>query len=370
MKKIGIITFHRAKNYGAVLQTYALARAMRELGADCEVVDFWTKYLKKASRLIRFDGAKLKWRFKNLARCLQYLGYNMRRRNRCFRFVEKHVPLSAPVTEKSVAAYCEERYRALITGSDQVFNAYYTGVHLKNYLLSFVPESVERYSYAASVGSHIDRITEEEKELYIREWNKFKDLSIRESNGVALVKELTGRDAHLHLDPTLLVRAEQWAELCEKPKQESHYILMYMIFNSTAAYEYAQQLSASTGMPVYCILGSAIKKARKVPFKIRYIRDCSPEQFLGLVQGASQVITTSFHGTVFSIQFRKPFVAFLSKKNKTDDRIETLLKLTGLESRLWSQDFHDTGEIDWEYADRQLDVEREKAKEYLRGIIA
>ena len=203
--KIGIITFHRAVNYGAVLQAYALQHALEGLGAQAEILDYRNRYIESCYDPYSLKGNKLK----ALAK-IALLGGVRRKKNEAFRsFNKKYLRLSEAVYKDSEQlAGAEKFYDAFITGSDQVWNTSCADFD-PAYFLTFVKDKKKKNSYAASFG--LSEIPKEYEAEYKKRLAGYRQISVREAQGRALVKELTGRDVPVVLDPTLLLTEKDWA---------------------------------------------------------------------------------------------------------------------------------------------------------------
>lgn len=223
--KIGVITFHRAINYGAALQTYALQRAISDLGFDTEVIDYRCEHMENLYKLI--GGFKQKT-FKQNIRGFINLIPSWKKMNSFRSMIASHTKLSPVAYDSQSITTANQRYDVFITGSDQVFN-YACSDFDKNYFLSFVKDPRKINSYAASFG--ISEIPQEYKSEYTRLLNRFNHLSVREESGRRIVRELTGKDCALHVDPVFLLDAAEWSKLAKDPGIDN-YILIYRLNKS------------------------------------------------------------------------------------------------------------------------------------------
>lgn len=363
MKRVGILTFHRAENIGAVLQAYALCKTLESLGAEPEIIDYRASAIEDEYRLVRFAGKSLWEKFKTLGRTAVRYRANKRRKARYADFIETVLPLSRVVTKGDLAALRKE-YDIFISGSDQVLNPELTKEDAGAYLLSFVDDMSRRYSYAASFGRAYVRT--EDAALLRRELSRFNGISVREKSGALLVMQLTGRAAQIHLDPTLLCEQNIWSKLCSSPTIMEPYLLLYIMLDVPAAYECASKLSERTGFRVICINGSIKMHLKYTAF--RFLDDATPKEFLPLISHAQMVITNSFHGTAFSILFQKPFLSVLPAENDRNDRILSLLSLLGLTDRaIFGAEYAGRMDapIDWDSVETKLALARETSSDYL-----
>jgi hypothetical protein len=343
MKKIGILTFSQANNFGAVLQAYALAQTLRSLGHQANVLNYRHNDLEALKRRLSY--------IKHLL--LTPRRFYVEQKFKSFR--KKYLKLETKIYKDAIAAL-EKNYDLFITGSDQVWNTDIT-TYDQTYLLDFVKDKNKKFSYAASFGKEC--LTQKEAELYKPLLSDFKALSVRERQGADIIKKLTGRDAAINLDPTFLLNKKQWEEIAILPK-EDNYVLMYLFYQPAETISFAQKLSAKKGLKLIGIR-KGIKEHYALP---------TPREFIGYFLKAKYVITNSFHGTAFSINFNKEFfIDLLPPPSKVNSRLEHILKLTGLESRLISN-IQANGETitDWTNVNKILDCEREKSLNYLKEI--
>lgn len=222
-----------------------------------------------------------------------------------------------------------------------------------------------KIAYAPSFG--IPRIPdgmEEELRTYLE---SFSHLSVRERQGQGIVRDITGKDVPVVLDPTLLLERTDWAAAARDGGAGRGYILCYCISRPDALAPYIRRLAEETGLPVVQLCGVR----QKVHPKARCILSAGPAEFLGLFRDAAYVCTNSFHGTVFSVQFQKPFftaVAPAEMAAPESSRTFSLLSRLGLGERIIGKgDTADlTAPIDWAAVGERLGRERKLSLDYLR----
>ena len=145
--KIGIMTFHRAINYGAVLQTYALQKYLNDSGYDAEVIDYRCDHMENFYKILSVKNKSIKQVIRGL---LNFI-YVYKKKSRFYGFLDQNVKISSKIYDKSNIGESNNEYDKFITGSDQVFN-YACSQFDKNYFLEFVKNYDKKYSYAASFG--------------------------------------------------------------------------------------------------------------------------------------------------------------------------------------------------------------------------
>lgn len=356
--KVGILTFHTATNYGAVLQCYALQTALEKCGYTVEVINYQNDFFRRFYSPFYMEK-------KNLRKFAYMLyAYNSKRkRNESFKeFRNQYLHLSQSYTPKDIEN-ADTNYDAIIVGSDQVWNLDLTKDD-QTYLLNFV-QKAKRFSYAASFGK--DSLQEALKPVYEKELSQYKYITVRESSGISIVEELCSVNTTLVPDPTLLLSSNEWdkiASLKECPKEK--YICVYKI-NVSQCYEAAQQLSKKTGYPVV-----VLKPDKTCPSSFSKKEFASPEEFVGLIKNAEYVVTDSFHGTAFSIIYKKKFFSFLDRRaNNKNNRIIDILTRFDLIERIVDDK---TEEIsietinNYEEIEGQMSNERKRAFDYLNKI--
>ena len=343
MKKIGIITFHRAINYGAVLQVYALQQKVIGLGFDAEIIDYGLigavnapfarknilqKLLNSIVRPMNFI-----WR---LVRRIESVLFkkDMEKQAAAFSAFERdHLKMSTNAyhTDKDLEGV-EAFYDGIITGSDQVWNPLITQSDMV-YFLNFVGDNNKKISYAPSFGS--DSIPEDLKDPIAHEINKIKYLSVRERTGAEIIKSISNREAQIVLDPTLLLRGEEWMENIPENKINVPYIFCYALLNDPEISRFCKHLSKVTGYKIVrlSLYHDSFQRTNEYfDTSTTYVNDSGPLEFLSYLSNASIVVTNSFHGTVFSINFKKDFFVLLPEHSV--ERIVNTLDLYGLSDRI------------------------------------
>jgi len=326
-KRIGIITIFRSNNYGAVLQAFALECFLREQGFDAEVIDY-----NEQDRELKFQSPIRRIRHLLWHRLIYNMLGGLRRTRKTAAFIAENFHLSPKrYSSRGELADAPPAYDIYITGSDQVWNPFNTN-NDPSYFLSFAPKSSRRISYAASFG--LEALPAEFHAEYNERLHNYDLISVREREARNLVRELSGLDAELVLDPTLLLSADDWNRFAAPPVVSGKYILCYYMLNRPINREemrIAGELAKRTGWKVIHL---GLREYRRfLPWE-NHIVDAGVREFLSLVAHASFVVTNSFHGCAFSINYRKPFLAVTSKTHPLKSRIETLLETMELKDRL------------------------------------
>ena len=321
MEKVGVITFHRADNYGAVLQTYATQYCLNEQGIEVDIIDYRSPKLEESYKLFDFR------RGRNSIHCIKIFLHDLTRIPRKMKFNsfrKKLLKCSIPYSTANI--YDSNRqYDVFMTGSDQVWNHASPQKH-DVYCFTFVEKGKKKVSYAASPGTHF--IYDNSKEFYASALKDFTDISVREKSGLKIVKNLTGRNATLLPDPTLMLSKKDWDKIAKKPR-ESRYILIYLMNAREEVLHFAEALSKKTGLRVLNITDD-----NRSSIKAKGIHNAGPIEFLGYFSNAEYVITNSFHGLMFSIIYRKSVYVDIPKgKNTTYERLTNILDELGISDR-------------------------------------
>lgn len=307
-KRIGILTFHRADNLGAVLQAYALTRVLRDrFGADAEIIDYRAPKVENNGR--KTSGIKA---------VAMRIYYGVK--HRAFeRFRRKHLYLSDECSHAD-AVRMTDKYDAFITGSDQVFNYDCSGWD-DGYFLDFVPADKEKYSYAASVGNYV--FTAEEKEHTAHLLDSFNAVSLRESSAYAALDRIPSGKLRTDPDPVMLLSCEEWKDIIPpRPLCRKKYIFVYLIQPDAGVLSEAERYAAAHGLKII--------NNKKSP---EFILHGSPSDFLRWIYDAECVFTNSFHGTAFSLLLKKPLAADIRLRGGgVNARVRDLLALLGAES--------------------------------------
>ena len=362
--KAGLVTFYHIHHYGALLQAAATERAVESLGGACEIIDYYVNQNNDLFRKPTGVGSAAA----DVHTALHYKALRDRYQ-RFERFSKDHLRISGHRFESlEELRSAELPYDLILSGSDQIWNPkiFPDGRFDPVFFGAF--STRRKIAYAPSFGvPHIPEGMEEELRSYLEQ---FSHISVRERQGREIVKEITGKDVPVVLDPTLLLTAEQWSAMAVPPDRSGGYILCYCISKPGALAPYIQRLAEETGLPVVQLCGIR----QKVHPKAACVLDAGPSEFLGLFQNASYVCTNSFHGTVFSVQFQKPFFTAVAPSELAapeSSRTFSILSRLGLMERIIG-----TGAtagldatIDWADVDRRLRAARQSSLDYLRAAL-
>lgn len=362
--RIAILTYHNTRNYGAILQCYALQTIMKRLlKCDCDVLNYDCKYLSdvyKIKKIYENTGVKelVKWLLMNK--------HEKKLQCEFKKFMSDNIKLS-PRYDSTNIINANDSYSVFVTGSDQVWNGKLNG-NDENYYLSFVNENNLRFSYAASFGgSHLNKF---EKYMIKNELPKFKAISVREENAITLINsnESSNIEACLVLDPTLLLTYSDWLGFVSKNDffRKRKYILVYLIADTPSILSFAKKLAKVRKLDVICI-----HKSYRNFGGVTNVKDASVYEFLNYVYNAEYVVSSSFHGICFSINFHKNFFYELdNRKINNNSRIESLIGITNLKNReiVNGNNLFINDSIDYDEVEKKLKSYRDKSYEFIENI--
>lgn len=369
--KAGIITFHNVINYGATLQALALQKTIEKFDVSTEIIDYSNK--KVTSIYKPFSFYKLKKAFrKSVKYGLKTIlsdGYHflhINKKNKAFSaFCKKYYNLSNRKykTLYDVQNYCTN-YDICFAGSDQIWNPDITQGFDSAYFLDFGSKEMKRVSYAASIGR--DTFSKEEANAFKKLISNFDKISVREKTATNIVSQMVNKNVETVLDPTLLLSAEEWSQLLNIKKTNEKYIFVYELYNNPQLNLMVEELSKKTGLPVI-----TLTKKRKFLNELKRFSCADPAKFVELIANAEYVVTNSFHGTAFSINFSKQFFTFLGESRNS--RILDLFESLGIEKHRANKEYNEEllslSCIDYKGIQERLNEIKTLSKEYVKSAL-
>ena len=366
MKKIGTITFHASYNHGSCLQAYALQKYIQNIASEdisYEIINLRTP-IQKEMYMTPFEKKGLK----NLLKSVVYFQEkkNLKSREEKYEnFIKNKLLISKEFSSLDELQKQQFNYDYFISGSDQLWNLRARDFDWSNFL-EFT-DSTNKISYAASFGPKNLNLSIDEKHRIINDLNKYKYISVRDEASLKLINDFceSKKNPIINVDPTLLLSKEEWLELVnENYYTNEKYILLYDLKCNKDILDTAKKISKVLKMPIL-IVKENIKTHIKYNFKHEY--SAGPQEFLSLINNAELVLSSSFHGTIFSIIMETPFYSI---NGSTDNRINTLLKRMNLLDRSISlMDFKKCKwykNIDFKESKKIIEEEKNKSKEFLK----
>ena len=359
--KIGILTYHRALNYGAVLQCYALYITIRSLGHDVEVIDYRPDTIERYRMYFRwrdFGAAKgIIGKIKYVVSSIQLIHSKQRTSKKFDEFLTKNFKLSKLVTSGNDIP---QNYDVIVFGSDQIWSPENNEGIDNVYLGDFEHNRTKFITYAISAG-HENLISTIYYDNYKNSIKNFDSISVRE---ISLQKCLESKffvKSEVVCDPSLFLTEEECSRIALQPKDD-HYVLVFNLVNDLNIVRMAREIAEDLKCKVIEIKAVA-NPCHIYPFELH--SKLSPAEFLGFVKYADCIITNSFHTTSFSIIMHKNFYTTLRLNN--NDRAKTLLKVAGLSERqVDAKQKQKFSAIDYNGVDERLSAYRAKSLEYLR----
>lgn len=327
--KIGILTYHRAENYGALLQAYALKSYLQNLGHEVGFVDYWPEYHEDYFRIFskkRFLEAGLRGKLVQLYYLFFWTFKRKRRKVNLQDFMCKKLGLDCKPKYRMATDICDE-FEIVFYGSDQIWR--------KQGMISFPGfdywywgadnVKAKKVAYAASMGNI--NVTGEDKTKIKSCLKSFDSISVREDD-LKVLLDLLSVSSELVVDPVFLLRAEEWVKLISKVRPSNHgYVLIYNLLGNDETVRFADKLAKKNKLKVIEIT------KKYLPFAVggRYNYTASVEEFLSLIYHADYVVSNSFHGVAFSIILKKQFYAI--GMGEKASRVTSLLKIMGMDNR-------------------------------------
>ena len=323
--KIALITIHWANSYGGMLQAIASQKILSDYG-EVKVIDYKTPHLKKSMQLIRIG--YMPRDFLRMGKDLFRLLPRYRLLNKFKKFIWRNLNLTQQCVSHHDLGKLEEHYDLFVCGSDQIWNPNIVDEFDNAYFLGFIHDK-KKISYASSSGSY--QFSENEEAVLVGYLTSFSNISVREKNTAQYISNLLEkRKITTVLDPTLMLNKAEWLELLKLKvkKKNKLYVFVYTLKKDQFVRDVVEKVSNYLDLEVIVIDQDTFLG---YPSDL-HIRDADPEEYLELIAGASFVITNSFHGTAFSVNFGIPFISI--KPETGLNRIQDFLESVGLQGRL------------------------------------
>jgi hypothetical protein len=333
---IKTITCHDVYNYGASLQAYALMKYLENQGHSVQIIDYKPEYLDKAIKFWKLYKSSKNWKIIEKSILLKFLYGFVKfpvlrwNRQRGFdKFNKKYLKITDKTYHSNEDLLANPPDGDLyIAGSDQIWNTLFPNGKDPAFYLDFVPNNKIRASYAASFST--TKIEEGFEDFVKKMLTNIDYISVRETQGMEILKCLGINNACHVLDPVFLLTVNEWKGLIKQYYNEK-YILLYLIEDDIEIEKTAEKLAAKFGWKIYYLSsGKKLKYADKNIY-------ASPIDFLSLVNSSQMVLSNSFHGTSFSLLFEKEFYVFaLKDHNQLNSRMKDILNRLQIQSRFVS----------------------------------
>ncbi len=356
--RIGILTYHRSHNYGALFQAIALRHVLVSMGHDVFFVDYWPEYHRTMYSLFSI---------RRMVRCgrrgsMKYL----RDAIKLYQLRKMRITNMKTFITEQIEPYCQPykskyRYDVVIYGSDQIWRKQrmYTIAFDHIYFGDNIIQTACHISYAASMG--IIKLNKSDEQFLKRNLSRFKGLSVREDELKDTLQSL-GINSKLVLDPTLLLNQEEWEKMFPvTPLQTEKYVLYYRLLEKSFDEKLIQETARQMRCKLIILDGTPRKKNGDI------LCTSSPYEFLSLIKYAELVFTSSYHGLAFSLIFNKPFYASFGVNG---GRAKSLLSILGLEKRMIMSNTNIKGidKIDYARINSILDMLRKESLNFLYAL--
>lgn len=366
--KIALVTTHNANNYGAVLQAFALQHVLSRYG-DVEIINYDNRHISRSFDLIRITPSL--HGFLGMGKDICRLLPRYRVIKKFKQFIQNNLKMTRNFSAQELYHGQADYFDMYVAGSDQIWNPACISDSCTIdpiYFLKFAPKKAKKLSYASSMGGH--QFSSEEKKHIKNLLKDFDIVSVREKDGQLLLQAVLEKAVQHVLDPTLLLSREEWQEALSDEgasNKKEKYLLLYTVPKVSLIRKAVDHFSNKLGLKVISI-DQGLSAGAKVD---QQIRDAGPIEFLRLFADAEFVITDSFHGTCFSVNFGKSFVVI--SPGKHSNRIESLLALVGQQGRIVKSeaDFADLDNmIDFATANKKLLEARKESLSFLSNTLS
>lgn len=360
--KIGIVTIPDITNYGNRLQNYAVTHTLKNK-FGCEVVSL-ASFKEKP-----FESSTVSLTVKNyIARQLcvfpkfaeKLFSCSMTRWANFYKWDKKNIPTRNFYEYPCLPQSLNKEFDQFFVGSDQVWNYHFSSHKFDDYFLRFADNS-KKNAISASFG--VESVPEEWKQIYIDGLSGIENISVREDAGAVIVKELTGREVPVLIDPTMMLNKDEWLKVSARPRVDCSkpYVLKYYL-GDEADSEKIDVWAKENGYEVYELLND----------KIPELYSAGPGEFISLINNAALVCSDSFHCIVFSIIFSKPFLVYARRGsgNYMTSRLDTLLRKFNFSHR-WKHLIkpEDYLNCDFSHVPELMKKEQEQFSEYVSEIL-
>lgn len=382
--KIGHITVYKI-SYGSPLQALATQLVFRKFGLTLELIRYEEQFtkaelIKLKLKHIQEDPSlfyrKLREKMQSVECRLRYpeVQDGRARREKAFEdFNNQYLSFTRLIHTKQERLEIIKNYKVVLSGSDQLWNpANYDDGYFN---CRIVPDNIKRISYASSFGTEV--IPERQCEGTAAALKKFSGISMRESSGAEIVRQLTGRSVPVVLDPTWLLTAEEWGGVMpQKPLIEGNYILAYFLCENQGMRRKVKELSSKAELKIVTLPHMLKFVKADVGFADEELYYCTPGEWMNIIRNATYVCTDSFHGTVFSVIHNKKFLTMCAYKDgdkrSTNTRIYEILNKLGLRDRLLKLDediMKIEDDIDYRNSMERLNQYRQASFDYIEHIL-
>lgn len=366
--KIAVITLKDTPNYGGILQSYALQKSIKSLGHECALIDYTNIGFKQKFTFLGKPAnmGMVYWIYKKI----QYpIMAQMTRK--LFPFYNK-LDLTRHFDTPEELKELNSEYDAFITGSDQVWACDLNNFD-DSFFLAFAEKGKLRISYAASLGRTLLMMKDNEKHFIAKGIQEMDAISVREKSDEEIIANLSGggKKAKTVLDPTFLLSKDDWTRIAKR-KKRNPYVLCYLIQsrkNDRASLAFAKKIAKERSLEIVKVCRGLTSVLWGETLFIPTV-----EEWLGLFSDASYIVTNSFHGVAFSINFNKDFNAFIEGEptEGRNSRLHNICNAVDLANRIVvidSNQLADKSHIDFHDVNKCLEEMRMDSVNFLKSVL-
>lgn len=347
--KYGILTYHNIPNIGAVLQAHALCEKIRELGYDCEIIDYTCENIVK--RELQFH--PLNNAVKSLIYRTLFWPQTIKKAEACADYMQRQRIISTERYTRATINKANSYYDGFISGSDMIWNTKIND-HDYTFFLDFVMGGKKKISYGSSIGD----VWSKDEEETVKEFLKsYESLSVREEDTCQFIRNELQLPCRVVADPTMLLTGKEWEKFSKKTSYKD-YVLVYFANKPIlkAAQDYAEKRDKTVLVMNWDVPTKGYKN----------IHPYSPDEWIGLFHNCDAVFTNSYHGLLFSLYFNKPVWTANS-----GNRQKTILSRLGINEALITEENRCDSEIfNFQEIELKLEKIRSESIEYLTAALA
>lgn len=349
--KIGLLTFHDTNNFGSYLQTYGLYKKIRDLGYDCEIVDYQCQSIIEREHLGK---EQLSFSLRQLLKEFLINRHLRKKYKNLKEWLLSNAKIGCYYNKYNIKDACSQ-YSKFLVGSDIVWGMDIIGKDT-TYFLDFENDSSKKLAFSSSIGNPW---TEEDKNIIKPYLKEFNGIAVREEESAEWVRDLIGIRPNVVCDPTMLLKSNEWTMQISKKYKGRNYVLVY--FPTPANIQDAQKYAKQHGLECYLI-------NHGLPVKgFKSVRPLNIGDFLSLFYYAGFVFSASYHGVLFSIYFNRQF-AYYNRAHKS--RMNTLARKLNVKDRNGSEyDVLQMKPIDYEKVNKAVEEYRNYSINCLKELL-
>ena len=343
--KIALVCNTYVRNYGSILQSYALYKKVKQLGYNVDVINYkdvpkgfliqikQTIYIR-IPMLFKIKEIRKKIVSIKMSRNIAFQKIKEQRNRMMDIFVKNNFSFTPHCNSVEDVQNVIKKYDCVLIGSDQLWGV--AEIMRDYHTLNFVPDDMPKIAYGTSFGvSNLPYFIQHKAKRFLQRIDR---ISVREKSGAKIINEISGRTAQVVVDPTLLLTTNEWSTIAgAERKIKDSYIFCFFLGNNPRQRDLAKQFSNKVHLPIVSMQHLDEFIPTDVHFADININDASPNDFINLIKNAEYILCDSFHASVFSIIFKKNFFTLdrykASSSNSRNTRIQSLFSILGIEER-------------------------------------